>query len=209
MSVDRSLPMFPLGGVLFPGMLLPLQVFEPRYHRLVQDCLAADAPEFGVVLIERGSEVGGGDVRSDVGSVARILRVQPIDQGRVVLVAGGVRRIAVERWLDDDPYPRAVVRDWPDTDPSDDLAAVAAEAIRRSRRCLALAGELGERTEPLPDELPDDPGVLSNVLAAVAPLGPADRQRLLRCEGPTARFDLLLGLLDELDEVQRFRLSGG
>ena len=69
------LPMFPLGNVVLPGELLPLNVFEPRYRQLVLDCLAADVPEFGVVLIERGSEVGGGDVRASIGTVTRIARV--------------------------------------------------------------------------------------------------------------------------------------
>ena len=65
--------MFPLGTVLFPYATLPLHVFEPRYRVLVHDCLASDAPEFGVVLIERGSEVGGGDVRFRTGTVARLV----------------------------------------------------------------------------------------------------------------------------------------
>ena len=65
--------MFPLGKVLVPGEVLPLHVFEPRYRQLVVDLLAADdrPPEFGVVLIERGWEVGGGDARTDIGTVAR------------------------------------------------------------------------------------------------------------------------------------------
>lgn len=67
-----DIPMFPLGTVLLPGAYLPLHVFEPRYRRLVQACLEG-SPEFGVVLIERGSEVGGGERRFDVGCVARIL----------------------------------------------------------------------------------------------------------------------------------------
>ena len=73
--------MFPLGSVLFPGALLPLHVFEARYRRLVQDCLAGE-PEFGVVLIDRGHEVGGGDVRREVGTVARILEVRELPDGR-------------------------------------------------------------------------------------------------------------------------------
>ena len=74
--------MFPLGTVLFPGAVLPLHVFEPRYRALVRDCLAGDR-EFGVVLIERGSEVGGGDVRVEVGTVARIVQVAEPPDGRV------------------------------------------------------------------------------------------------------------------------------
>lgn len=105
--------MFPLGSVLVPGMILPLHVFEERYRRLVHDCLAGDG-EFGVVLIERGSEVGGGDVRTDVGTVARIVQADELPDGRFVVGAVGVRRIRVSRWLEDAPYPRADVADWPD-----------------------------------------------------------------------------------------------
>ena len=81
------LPMFPLGGVLLPGEALPLHVFEPRYRRLVHDVLAAPTPDFGVVLIERGSEVGGGDVRFGAGCLARVVRSQELPDGRWALVS--------------------------------------------------------------------------------------------------------------------------
>ena len=81
---------------------------------MVQDCLATDEPEFGVVLIDRGHEVGGGDVRRAVGTVARMLQVAQLDGGRYAIVAVGTRRIRVDEWLPDDPYPRADVSDWPD-----------------------------------------------------------------------------------------------
>ncbi|HEV7759443.1 MAG TPA: LON peptidase substrate-binding domain-containing protein, partial [Acidimicrobiales bacterium] len=99
-------PMFPLGTVLVPGMLLPLHVFEPRYRQMLDDCLAGDRT-FGVVLIERGSEVGGGDVRTGVGTLARILQAEQAADGRWALMAVGARRIRIDRWLPDDPYPRA------------------------------------------------------------------------------------------------------
>lgn len=119
-----KLAMFPLGSVLFPTMVLPLHVFEERYRALARDCLAGDR-EFGVVLIERGSEVGGGDVRTDVGTVARIVEAEEYPDGRFGLVAVGVRRIVVDEWLPDDPYPRADVHDWPDADATDPGAASA------------------------------------------------------------------------------------
>src|SRR6478672_4324189 len=77
----RRLPMFPLGTVLLPFAHLPLHIFEPRYRALVKDCLAGDG-EFGVVLIERGHEVGGGDVRFGVGTVARIVQTAELPDGR-------------------------------------------------------------------------------------------------------------------------------
>ena len=89
-------PMFPLGSVLVPGMILPLHVFEPRYRALVRDCTAGDG-EFGVVLIERGSEVGGGDARTDVGTMARIVQADELPDGRFAVGAVGMRRIRVDR----------------------------------------------------------------------------------------------------------------
>jgi Lon protease-like protein len=106
--------MFPLQSALLPGDILPLRVFEPRYSRLVQDCLAADDPAFGVVLISRGWEVGGGDTRSDVGAMARIEQHVDLEGGQHELIAVIGERIRVLRWLADDPYPRAVVEAWPD-----------------------------------------------------------------------------------------------
>src|SRR3954452_20658454 len=111
------LPMFPLGSVLFPGAVLPLHVFEPRYRQLVQDCLADTEHEFGVVLIERGHEVGGGDVRSTIGTVARMMQVAELQDGRYAMVTVGTRRIRVNAWVPDDPYPLADVDDFPDDDP--------------------------------------------------------------------------------------------
>ena len=112
--------MFPLGTVLLPGTYLPLHVFEERYHALVPDCLTADR-EFGVVLIERGSEVGGGDASTGVGTVARIVEAPRFDDGRWALGAVGARRVRVRAWLPDDPFPRAEVEDWPDPVPSPGL----------------------------------------------------------------------------------------
>src|SRR5215210_6288063 len=91
------MPMFPLGTALLPGAVLPLHVFEPRYQQMVHDLLAndVDAPEFGVVMIERGREVGGGDVRTRVGTVARVIEMGALPDGRYALVAVGSERLRV------------------------------------------------------------------------------------------------------------------
>ena len=198
------LPMFPLGSVLFPSMILPLHVFEPRYRALVDDCVA-DNGEFGVVLIERGSEVGGGDVRTDVGTVAQVLEIERFDDGRCALAAVGTRRFRVDRWLDDDPYPRAEVTDWDDPAPESlDLDEVDA----LFRRALALAAELGEAPAPMDVELAEDAGLATFQMAALAPLGPADRQVLLATEGAQARVRLLAEQLADMTELLRARLGG-
>ena len=200
----RAMPMFPLGTVLFPYGVLPLHVFEPRYRALVDDCEQGDG-EFGVVLIERGSEVGGGDVRTDVGTVARILQLERFPDGRSALAAVGTRRIRIRQWLDDDPYPRAEVEDWPDpsraTLPTDDVEVLF-------RRALALAAELGEAGAPLDVELAEDPAVATFQVAALAPIGPADRQAVLATDTADERVVLLSQLLEEGSELLRARLGG-
>jgi Lon protease-like protein len=203
--------MFPLGSVLLPGMVLPLHVFEPRYRALVDRCLAGDR-EFGVVLIERGREVGGGDVRTSIGTVARIAEAGQFPDGRWALAAVGVRRLRVEAWLPDDPYPLAEVVDWPDDEPArgDELAEEAAAAAGALRRLLALAAEVGERVPAVASlELPDDAAALAWAVAALAPIGPVDRHLVLAASGPAERLSLLRRLLAEQEEVLQFRLDAG
>jgi Lon protease-like protein len=201
--------MFPLGMVLFPGAFLPLQVFEPRYLALVQECLAG-TPEFGVVLIERGFEVGGGDSRFDVGCVARIVEARELSRGRVGLATVGDRRVRVERWLDDDPFPRAELVDWPDAAPApgdEDRLEPVASALRR---VLAMASELGDPVPPVASvELVDDVVTASYQLASLAPVGPLDRLALLASSTPGGRLDLLATLIDDVGAVLASRLGGG
>ena len=206
--VAVPLPMFPLGSVLFPHVLLPLHVFEERYRALVRDCLR-HGQEFGVVLIERGAEVGGGDARFDVGTVARIREAAELPDGRWVLVCVGVRRIGVQAWLPDDPYPLALVRDRHDLPAGDGYGEALAGAETAVRRALALAGELEEAPVPATFELDADPGVAAWQLAAVAPLGPVDQQRLVEVDDPVARLGLLCGLATDAASVLAYRLSGG
>lgn len=210
------MPMFPLGSVLLPGAVLPLHVFEPRYRQLVQDCLASPDHEFGVALIERGFEVGGGDFRSMVGTVARLVQVAELEDGRYALVTVGIRRIRVNAWLPDDPYPRADVDDWPDDWSNDEsssaefsgeLAERIAATWARVRRVNALAAELGDVHADATTVISDDPLVASYHLSALAPFGPADQQRLLAARGPSERIDLLAAALDDTEALQQFRLQ--
>jgi Lon protease-like protein len=204
-----TMPMFPLGSVLLPGAVLPLHVFEPRYRALVTDCLAADEHEFGVVLIDRGHEVGGGDVRRQAGTVARMVQVAELDGGRFAVVAVGTRRIRVEQWLDEDPYPRADVVDWPDDESpaAEDLDELYRRVAARVRRISALAIELGDVAGDPSTELSDDPLVGSYQLGVLAPLSTADEYDLLCAAGPRQRLTVLDERLDDVDATQRFRLS--
>lgn len=214
LSPVYELPIFPLGSVLVPTMVLPLHLFEPRYLALAEHLTTGsdrgDTSEFGVVLIVRGSEVGGGDVREDVGTVAALAEASRFDDGRWALVTVGVRRIRVHEWLPDDPYPRAIVEDWPDTDVvSEPLVARYRELIPELRRVLGRGAELGDPVVASTVELSDDPVTGSLQMAAVAPLGPSDRQHLLAIPGAHDRLGALHGLLHDHAEVQdaRLRLS--
>ena len=206
-------PMFPLGSVLLPGAPLSLHVFEPRYRQLVQDCVRADAHEFGVVLIERGSEVGGGDVRRDVGTMARMLQVAELPGDRFAVLSVGDRRIRVRGWLPDDPYPLAEVDDWPEegdrhwSGAGDHIESL----VQRVRRAPAVAIELGDLTAELgvdPDlEFSDEPTLAGFRLSTLAPLGDVDRYALLSAPGPRVRLALLGELLGEVEALLRFRLG--
>ncbi|MCU1499365.1 MAG: dac [Acidimicrobiales bacterium] len=204
-----TLSMFPLQSVLLPGALLPLHVFEDRYRALVERCLAADE-DFGVVLISRGSEVGGGDLRTDVGTRARIVRAEAAPDGRCGILAAGTRRIRVDGWLEDDPYPRAEIRDWPDPAPGGGVAAALGGAVVRLRRVLALRAELGEAGPPATVDLdPDDPSLASHRLVGLSPLGDLDRQELLSAPSIEDRLARLEALLVEEEQVSQLRLAGG
>lgn len=170
--------MFPLGSVLFPGVPIPLRVFERRYLTMVGRLLDEDEPgfEFGVVLIERGPEAGGGDQRASVGTMARLVSAAAGAED-LLIVGVGTRRFTVERWVDDDPYPRAELSMLPDLEWSEALAPLRAEAEAVVRRLMARVAE--------PDsdagiELSDDPVAAAWQLAAIAPLGEYDRYTLLR-----------------------------
>jgi uncharacterized protein len=205
--------MFPLGTVLFPHQSIDLQIFEPRYLTLLADCLEGDRT-FGIVLIVRGSEVGGGDVRSDVGTVARIIAMGQLPGDRIGVRVTGESRIRVVRWLADDPYPRGEIVPVADPspavgeEPSDGPRAAelarAAAAVQRSRW---LVSEM-ETSSTLPRD-PTDGGTAANGrgpgdevaawrLCAAAPLGPFDRQALLAAPSWAERLDRLARLCDEV-----------
>jgi Lon protease-like protein len=216
MTAAESIPlaMFPLQSALLPDEELPLQIFEPRYAALVRDCLRDDDPRFGVVLISRGREVGGGDVRCDVGTVARITEcVDLAGSGQFVLRCRTGERIRVSDWLPDDPYPRAMVRPWPD-EPADLVTAGQLEQLED--RVMGLFERIAAaRDFSLPDRAvllgsdPDtvDPGVRLYALAARVPIGPADRYAVLSAPSAAARLTALSDAVDSVAAVIEFQLS--
>ncbi|WJR33230.1 LON peptidase substrate-binding domain-containing protein [Mycobacteroides immunogenum] len=202
-------PMFPLQSVLLPGEPLPLRIFEPRYVALVRDVMAADRT-FGVVLIARGREVGGGDVRNDVGTAARVLDCESLGADRFALSCEGAHRIRITHWLDDDPYPRAEVQPWPD-EPDErvlPLSALnevqmrienllrrvaAARQVRLSRRWSVAAG------------LPTGAEKRLWALASRVPMGQADRYAVLAAPTLEMRAAALNEAIDTVEAMLDFR----
>ncbi|MFM8562381.1 MAG: LON peptidase substrate-binding domain-containing protein [Acidimicrobiia bacterium] len=201
-------PMFPLGQPLLPGALLPLQVFEPRYVTMMRRCLESPEPTFGVVMIERGHEVGGGDVRARVATDARIVDVTVRDDGRLAVMAVGGERLRVLSWLEDDPHPRARVESWPDEDDGLVAAADIAERLDAVRTTLDLVERLGGPRSDVPDLDGLDGSMATHALGTIAPLGSVDRFRMLSAPGPRARLAAFDVALSEVTDALRFRLDG-
>lgn len=194
--------MFPLGSVLFPYMPLQLRVFEDRYLQMLSRILKDEPAEFGVVLIERGQEVGGGEHRFTVGTVARITEIDA-PEGYVSLLALGDRRIETEEWLPDDPYPQARVTILEDLTWDDALEPLRERAEQTVRRVLALASEMSEQFWPANVALSDDPVASSWQLAGIAPLGPIDQIALLRSRTLGALLGSLIDLTLAAEETLR------
>jgi Lon protease-like protein len=200
--------MFPLGSVLVPHQPLPLHVFEPRYRALVHDCLAGDR-RFGVVLIERGSEVGGGDVRFTAGCMATIEQAEETPDGRWGLLARGTAPLRVTEWLPDDPYPVADVELVDDGDWTPDARIELDRARHALAQVVELATALGGTVSPDVLELPDDPLEAHWALVARSPVGPLDALKLLDAPTPERRLALLVEQLADLSAVLASRLDGG
>ena len=202
--------MFPLGSVLLPGMGLPLHVFEPRYRVMLYDLQQSNSQEFGVVLIERGSEVGGGDTRGQVGCRAAIAQAEEQPDGSWVLIAVGTERIKLLAWLPEDPYPRASVVPWPDLRTEQQLDDALIEGAERvARRVAALAVEMGAQGLLADSQLSADPSSRLYELATMAPLGALDRSRLLCTPDLPTRYELLIEMLEEQELLLQGRLTFG
>jgi uncharacterized protein len=172
----------------------------------MRDCLAGDH-RFGVVLIARGSEVGGGDERTTLGTCGVITEAIELADGRWVLEVRGEALIEVTEWLPDDPYPVALVAEHaPEPGPpaapaAEDPRPTLAVAIQRVRRAWAVLAEHGGGP-PLPPDLVFDDGntdVASWQLCALAPVSAYDAQRLLAAGDVARRLRLLVELMEELE----------
>jgi Lon protease-like protein len=200
----RELPMFPLGSPLMPYTGVPLHVFEERYRVMMRACMGGDR-RFGVVLIHRGAEVGGGDERAGVGTLAEIADAQELPDGRWVLVAVGIGRLQVVEWLPDDPHPRALAAELDESSAA--AGAAARDALQATaRRIAGMLTELGDPAPPIDLELADDPVVAAYQAVAATPVAALDRQRLIEMDDPDARITEAAALLGDLEDLLRMRI---
>jgi Lon protease-like protein len=211
---SAQLAMFPLQSALLPDEELPLRIFEPRYSALVRDCMRDADPRFGVVLISRGREVGGGDVRCDIGAVARITECVDVGgSGKFMLRCRMGERIRVCDWLPDDPYPRAMVRAWPD-EPGEPVTASQLRELED--RVMALFERVAAARDVLLPEraavlgIEDDTvdaGARLYALASRVPMGQADRYSVLAAPSAADRLAALGEAVDTVSAMVEFQLS--
>lgn len=198
---------------MLPGEELPLRIFEPRYSAMISDCLAMDDPAFGVVLIAAGREVGGGDARSDVGTLAHITEVADFGDGRYRLNAVMAERIRVLEWQPDNPYPRAAVEMWPD-EPGEPVGPDAVRDVEDrmialfERIASARGAEVSGRDIVAGADAAPDAAMWLYALTTRLPMGQADRYSVLAAPTNAARVAALNDAVETVSALVEFQLSG-
>ncbi|HVF06772.1 MAG TPA: LON peptidase substrate-binding domain-containing protein [Frankiaceae bacterium] len=193
------LPLFPLNTVLFPGVALPLHVFEQRYRILFDELTAQDGPKrFGVVAIRQGLEVGETEMPllHEVGCVAELRHATRYDDGRYDVVATGGPRFRLVDVDDARPFLRAHVEYLPDQTGDAAGALAVATVATFADYWRAVAGVRGDDDPGAPPDIPvDDPALVSYVVAAAMRLDLPEKQALLAIGDTPARLRRVLSLL--------------
>ncbi|MFM1973519.1 MAG: hypothetical protein RLZZ345_603 [Actinomycetota bacterium] len=194
------MPMFPLGTVLLPAMPLSLRIFEERYLKLLGDLVTSDNPEFGVVLIERGQEVGGSDKRMNIGTIASVTNIGTLDEF-YGLESVGAQRFRVNAWLPDDPYPLADVDLLPDLIWDAGLEPARVHLETKVRNLLAFASEFGDLQYGADIEFSDDSIDACWQMAGVLPIGQLDHRDLLQSVSAEDLISRTLEIVNTADET--------
>lgn len=180
--MTERLPLFPLGTVLFPGMVLPLHIFEERYRTLISDLQEGPEPgRFGVIAIKKGRETGidGVSALYEVGCTAIIRETERYEDGRYDLVTVGTERFRLREMDDSRPYVQGDVEFIPEEAGDAPAAGLAAHAVSQLfRRYLDVLATRGLAEVNVPD-LPEEPVLLSYLIAAAMIIDLPDRQALL------------------------------
>ena len=200
------MPMFPLGSVLFPSMPLTLRIFEERYLKLLGDLMSAETPEFGVVGIARGAEVGGGEGRMSIGTIASVADVGATGEF-LGLEAVGTQRFRVNDWLPDDPYPIADIDLIPDLVWDDSLMPARVHLELAVRNLLSFASQFGDFQFESDVELSDDPMEACWQLAGILPIGEMDRFDLLSSQSAEELIAQTYEIVTTADDTLRAMMA--
>jgi Lon protease-like protein len=184
-----ELPLFPLNTVLFPGMPLPLHIFEERYKQMIGECLEGDRL-FGVVLIRNGCEALGPLAEPHtVGCTARIMEVEPLEEGRMQITTVGEQRFRILSLIYDLPYLVGMVEFHPIVVESpEELISAADKLTPKVRQYINLLKQI-EAVDLDPDSLPQDPVMLGHLAPVLLQMPPIEKQDLLISE---SALELLL-----------------
>ena len=188
-SSTMEMPLFPLNVVLFPGMALPLHIFEARYREMINRCLDENLA-FGVVLIKEGPEVGGDALPRRVGTAARIVKADRQPDGRMNIQVVGTRRFRIEELNRELPYLTGRVRHFPVTDGDTKLAVERAHKVRPKimRYVELLTKATGVQLDL--DRLPEDATSLAFLTAITLQVRPEDKHRMLALPGVPQLLEL-------------------
>ena len=199
--------MFPLSMVIYPFQTVGLYVFEARYQQLLADIESTHL--FGSCLISRGSEVGGGDERTLVGTLVRLEGRQELGNGQSLIMVRGLNCFTVDTWLEDAPYPRARIseRCCDDVMIDPDLLGLAKSSLRA---LLALQSEVHPELRINPHcDLPSDPWELAWQLCSMTPMAVLDQFKVLSLSDPNERLTLLVEICCErYGDFQRLLAEG-
>ena len=199
--------MFPLGMVVFPFQTVGLCVFESRYHELLADIETEH--RFGTCLISKGSDVGGQDERTSVGTVVEIIASQDLADGKTLLMVEGRECVQVSRWLNDAPYPQALVADrcCDDVEVDGALLASTTSAVKALR---ALQSEVyADQCLQKNVGLDDDPWIRSWQLCSLTPMSTLDQFKVLSLSNPNDRLRLVAEICCErYGDYQRMLMLG-
>ena len=213
-----EMPLFPLNVVLFPGMFLPLHIFEPRYREMVEHCLETKSP-FGVALIRDGQEVGDAATPCEIGTAARIAKVQRMPDGRMNISTVGTQRFRIESVDYSRSYAVAQVRHYPIVNAATQSAGELMQRVRpKVYTYMEMLEKATQQKLNLNRQLPQDPKMLAFMVAIALQVNNEDKQALLELPGipdMLAREQRLLAreimfiqhMLDTQSEIQTMNMG--
>lgn len=202
--MQRTIPLFLLNTILFPGATIPLQIFEERYKLLLQDCLDADH-RFGITLIKSGKEVGEPAIPYNIGTIARITQVNQVQDGRFFIAVTGEQRFEINSITQTRPYPIAQIQTLPEQRTPE--ATAHRDAIQQplNRYLNLLSGLQGGWSSET--QTPDDPTTLSYHIAQTLILDHKEKQSLLELPTTAQRLQSEIRIIGRDMEALRQKVE--